>query len=219
MSDKDKNVLKELGIGEASEFEGLSMSELTAEERRLDVELKRAELAERLENSEERKRKKRERKEQFEAAMRALGLELARRRARQKGCSHRKGGLASREGLPVEGGNGDSYALLKHQLPSGDWWVTCQRCAAEWYPEDRFTGRPATVIGGFTYKDALMAPTDNSPSKSCVFRLEDQRSPEQKAAQAWQPPRNEKGELVQDELAALPGDGPLQPPAPVLRRG
>jgi len=213
-------ILKELGIGTTSEFDGLSANELTAEEKRLDVQLKKLELSERLEKSEEKRRKIQENKTRFEAAMRRIQMDLARIYARQRGCSHRKGGLAGREGLPVEGGNDDNYALLKHQLPSGDWLVTCQRCAAEWLPEDRFSGRPATVIGGFTYRDALMARTDNSPSKSAIFRLEDHRSPEQVEAEKWQPPRNEQGELIKDERALVPNsDGPLQPPAPSLRRG
>ena len=216
----DAEVLKELGVGQTSEFDGLSASELTAEEKRLDVHLKKLELAERLEKSEEKKRKIRDNKERFEASMKRIAIDLARIAARQRGCSHRKGGLASREGLPVEGGNDDNYALLKHQLPSGDWMVTCQRCAAEWFPEDRFTGRPATVIGGFTYRDALMARTDNSPSKSSQFRFEDHRSHEEIEADKWLPPRNESGQPVQNEIAIpLNNDGKLQPPAPVMRRG
>ncbi len=214
-------ILKELGVGaEPSEFDGLSASELTAEEKRLDVQLKKLELAERFEKSEAKREKIRENKARFEAAMQRIAMDLARIAARQRGCSHRKGGLAGREGLPVEGGNDENFALLKHQLPSGDWLVTCQRCAAEWTPEDRFTGKPATTIGGFSYRDALMARTDNTPSKSAVFQFEDHRTPEQKAADAWQPPRNEAGELVVDKRALpLGGDGPLQPPGPVSRRG
>lgn len=216
----DAEVLKELGVGQPSEFDGLSADELTREEKLLDVKLKKLEIAERLEKSEAKKQKIRENKERFEASMRRIAIDLARIASRQRGCSHRKGGVASREGLPVQGGNDDNYALLKHQLPSGDWMVTCQRCAAEWFPEDRFTGRPATVIGGFTYRDALMARTDNSPSKSSQFRFEDHRSPAQIEADKWEPPRDESGQPVKDEIAIpLNSDGQLQPPAPVMRRG
>jgi hypothetical protein len=211
-----EDILGELGV--TNEFDGVSTADLTAEEKRLDIELKRLELAERLEKSEERKRKKQERKEQFEAAMRAIQMELARRQARQRGCSHRKGGVAERGAKELPNGTDGVFALLKHQLPSGDWWILCQRCGGEWYPEDRFTGKPATIIGGFSYRDALMAPTDNSPSKSCVFRLEDHRSDDQIAADAWKPPRNEKGEVIKDMLAEPLGEGPLQPPPAVAKR-
>jgi hypothetical protein len=83
MSDKDTNILKELGIDpkRQSEFESKSISELSQEEKELDVKLKRLELEERREKSEERLRKVTEKKREFQAKMKALAEELARRTA------------------------------------------------------------------------------------------------------------------------------------------
>jgi hypothetical protein len=92
--------------------------------------------------------------------------------------------------------------------------VQCQRCAAEWYAADPFTGRPATVIGGISYKEALNFRTDNTSSRSCVFKYEDFRSDEQKEEEAWKPARNARGEIVADILAkpiAEEADGPSRP--------
>jgi hypothetical protein len=225
MSDKDTNILKELGINpqevakrqaQSSEFDSKSLSDLSQEEKELDVKLKRLELQERREKSEERVRKVTEKKREFQAKMKALAEELARRTAQQRGCSHRKGGTiqaGSHGKLPLEGGDADVYAVLKHQLPTGQWMIQCQRCAAEWYAADPFTGKPATVIGGITYKQALAFRTDNAPSKSCVFRYQDFRSDEQKEEESWKPARNERGEIVEDFLAkpTEEADGPSRP--------
>jgi hypothetical protein len=217
MSKKDEkdihnDVLKELGV--TNEFDSVSTQDLTAEEKRLDVELKRLELEERREAQQKRYAKKATQKAELEAKMRAIALELARRETIQRGCNHKKGGVG-KEAVIHGQGTDENYSLLKHQLPTGDWFIQCQRCGGEWYPEDRFTGRPATVIGGFTYRDALMARTDNSPSKSSVFKFTDTRTPEQIEADAWQPPRNEKGEVIKD-TRALPLNAEFsEPPQPV----
>jgi len=222
MSDKDNNVLKELGIApeRQSEFDSKTVAELSQEERELDVKLKRLELQERLEKSEAKQAKIAEKKREFEAKMKAISYDLARKRAMQRGCSHRKGGqiqAGSKGQLPLEGGDSDMFAVIKHQLPSGDWMIQCQRCGAEWLPADRFTGRPASIIGGITYRQALAFRSDNTPSKSCVFNFRDLRSPEQKEADAWKQPRNDKGELIEDDLGKplAEQDGP---PAPVHNR-
>lgn len=227
MSNQKKNeqesLLKELGIRTTpSEFDSASVPELQAENLRLENEIKKLELAEKIENLAARKRKLAQKKSEFDAKNREILMELRRRAARMVGCSHRKGGTAvagQRNPLPEGGGDADVFALLKHQLPTGDWLVTCQRCGAEWMPADRFTGKPATVIGGFTYKDALLARTDNSPSKSAVFKLEDHRTDAEIEADKWHPPVDEHGNPVKDIYAQPPNnDGPLQPPGAISRR-
>lgn len=52
-------------------------------------------------------------------------------------CNHRKGGVIKgftseliREGLNK--GTNDQYAVIKHQLMNGDWWIRCLRCGKTW---------------------------------------------------------------------------------------
>ena len=224
-SQKDKDnqaaILKELGIapGQSNEFENVSSADLLAEQTRLDVELKKLELQDRLETMAAKKRKFEEKKREFDAQNKAITDELGRRAARQRGCSHRKGGTAmagSRDPLPVGGGDADVYALIKFKLPNGDWWVSCQRCNAEWYPEDQFTGRPQTVIGGISHEQVLMFKTDNTSGESSQFRLEDNRTSGQIERDRWHPPVDEDGKEVPDIRALPPNAGKkLQPPSPV----
>jgi hypothetical protein len=211
--DKDfhNDILRDLGV--TNDFDGVSTADLSAEEKRLEVQIKRLELEEKIEAQTKRRSKKLELKREFEAKLRAIQVFLAQREALQRGCNHKKGGVG-KEAVIHGQGTDENYALLKHQLPSGDWLIQCQRCSGEWYPEDRFTGRPATTIGGFTYRDALMARTDNSPSKSAVFKFTDTRTPEQVEADRYKPPVDEQGNPVKDTLA-LPAHAQFtEPPQP-----
>jgi len=77
--------------------------------------------------------------------------------------------------------------------------------------------KPQTVISGFSWKDAFYARTDNSPSKSAVFKFVDSRTPEQVEADAWRPPRNEKGEIIKDTLS-FPLHAEFEEPPSAVRR-
>jgi hypothetical protein len=220
-TERDKELFAELGIkpGEPNEFDGKTNEDLAEEQRRLDIALKQLELSDRLETAAKKKRDRDAKRTEYAAKNKALLEEIARRAAQMRGCSHRKGGAGSSKGLPPEGGDSDMFALLKHQMPSGFWEVWCQRCGAHWEPADPFTGRPATVIGDMTYKDAVLARTDNHPSKSAVFKFEDNRTPDQIEADRWKPARNEDGSLAKDPYANPPikEGGVLQPSAPAAR--
>ncbi len=222
MNKQNDSILKELGInpGQANEFDGKSSKELLNQQTQLDVELKKLELQDRLETMASKKRKFDEKKREYEAKNRQLLDELGRRAARQRGCSHRKGGTTqagSRDPLPAQGGDAEKFALIKFRLPNGDWWVNCQRCGAEWFPQDSFTGRPETIIGGISHSQVLMLPTDNTSGESSQFGLEDNRSSSEIERDRWHPPVDENGNEVRD-IRALPpgaGSGRLQPPAAV----
>lgn len=73
---------------------------------------------------------------------------------RQSICNHRKGGMGL-EGMIA--GNDTNYAVIKHQLPNGDWLVMCTRCCKMWKKED----------AGFNA--AIGFPTDNQPSGATLF--------------------------------------------------
>lgn len=227
MSDKkkitsvDDAVLAELGIDptKPNEFDGKSNDDLAEEQRRLDVALKQLELQDRLETAAKKKRDREAKRAEYASKNKAILEELARRAAQMRGCSHRKGGQGDKYGLPREGGDSDVFAILKHQLPTGAWVCWCQRCGAQWEPADPWTGRPETVIGNFSYRDALLARTDNSPSKSAVFKFQDHRTPEQIEADRWHPPVNSDGSPAVD-IYKNPSDkeGVLQPSNPVRHR-
>ena len=212
-SDIHGDILKDLGV--SSEFDNVTTEDLTAEQKRLDIELKKLELEERLETQTKRKNKRLELKREFDAKMRAIAVALAQREMAQRRCNHKKGGLGV-EAVINGQGTDENYALLKHQLSDKTWFVQCQRCGAEWRPANRFTGESETVIGGFTYRDALKARTDNSPSKSCVFDLVDNRTPEQIAADRWQPPRDEQGNEIKS-TKALPLETEFSEPSVPVR--
>lgn len=101
-------------------------------------------------------------------------------RARQKVCTHRKGGKDIQSYVNGKG-NDQYFAIVQHMFCNGDIWVTCQRCHATWMPPARSTFTDAK--GEFDqkgydaaqkeYETVLEWPTDNSPSGSYVFKFSD----------------------------------------------
>jgi hypothetical protein len=83
---------------------------------------------------------------------------------RQGNCNHRKGGRGL-SGVQGKGTDSD-YAIIKHQMPNGDWHVFCTRCSKHWQPTDA----DAKLKGG--YFEALDWPTDNTPSGSSMFTFQ-----------------------------------------------
>lgn len=211
--------LKSIGITPTNAFEGMSEAELKAANVRMEAEIKRLELEEKSEQLQDRKRKKQAKREEFEAKNRELLNQLARIAAKQRNCTHRKGGMGQGVGHPepISPGDSDVYAVIKHQLPNGDWLVMCQRCGAEWMPQDKWSGRPASVIGGITYKEALQFRTDNTPSKSCVFNFNDSRTDEQVEKDRYKPPVDDAGNPVKDMRALPPAESFDQPSSPVRK--
>jgi hypothetical protein len=84
-------------------------------------------------------------------------LKLARNKI-QSNCNHRKGGMMDFE-VGIFPGDGDDpqFALAKHQLPDGSWFIKCLRCGKEWKE------------GDINYERALNAPTRNVSSTSIQF--------------------------------------------------
>jgi hypothetical protein len=105
-------------------------------------------------------------------------------------CTHRKGGkISARDNRVLHtGGNGEQFAVIKHQMINGDIWVRCLRCGKTWSPpvEKNFffdaKGRNvAPQDGTFNqtkfnksveqYEAAVMYPTGNSMSTSVQCRF------------------------------------------------
>jgi hypothetical protein len=138
------------------------LSALQREANELDLEIKRESVA----------KIRAERANKLQAAqMRASSTKnfLAKREAQQNRCNHRKGGRGA--GDVVSGhGNAAEYAVIKHRLPNGKFFVLCQRCGKEWHP--------GHVVGGIVlavetpgYAEALNFPTDNTASGSSTFNF------------------------------------------------
>lgn len=139
------------------------ITKLEQEERELDLELKRDKVA----------TIRAERANKLQAAnMRTQAAKnfLAQREAVQKRCNHRKGGKGAIAVINGEG-NDSNYAVIKHRLPNGKFFVLCQRCGKEWHP--------GHVVGGIVlsvatpgYDEAVGYPTDNTASGSSTFTFE-----------------------------------------------
>lgn len=105
-------------------------------------------------------------------------------------CTHRKGGkISARDNRVLHtGGNGEQFAVIKHQMINGDIWVRCLRCGKTWNPpvEKNFffnaMGKNvAPQDGTFNqarfnkaveqYEAAVMYPTGNSMSTSVQCRF------------------------------------------------
>ena len=136
------------------------LDELKRESDQLDLEIKRESVA----------KIRAERANKLEASkMRTQSTKnfLAQREASQNRCNHRKGGRGA-DAIQRGEGQAAEYAVVKHRLPHGKFFVLCLRCAKEWHP--------GHVVGGFVlsvatpgYAEALNFPTDNTASGSSTF--------------------------------------------------
>jgi len=133
---------------------------LELEEKRLDLEIKRETVA--------KIRAQRAAKlDEARAKLLATRQFLAQREANQANCNHRKGGIGA-EAVMRGQGTDAMYAVIKHKLPNGRYFVLCQRCGKEWHPGFPLLGEKETA----GYREALNFATDNSPSGSSTFIFE-----------------------------------------------
>ena len=132
-----------------------------------------------------------------ESSGRTFAQQKATDDARQKACTHKKGGVVSARNMSVlsTGGNSMQYAVIKHQMINGDMWVRCLRCGKTWLPpvKDNFyfneKGKNVAPKDGtfdpvkfdavdLEYRRAVNFETNNSPSGSvqCRFTKWDAKS-------------------------------------------
>lgn len=136
------------------------LAALELEEKKLDLEIKRETVA--------KIRAQRTAKlDEARAKMLATKQFLAQRAANQDNCNHRKGGIGADAVMRGQGTDA-MYAVIKHKLPNGRYFVLCQRCGKEWHPGFPLLSEVETK----GYKEALNFPTDNSPSGSSTFIFE-----------------------------------------------
>jgi len=133
---------------------------LEREEKMLDLEIKRETVA--------KIRAQRSAKlEEARSKNMAVLQFLAQREAIYKNCNHRKGGIGA-EAVMRGQGTDAMFAVVKHKLPNGRYFVLCMRCGHEWHPAFPLLGQKETP----GYQEAINYPTDNSPSSSSTFLFE-----------------------------------------------
>src|ERR1700675_3597412 len=164
--------------------------ELQKQERELSIEEKRGTIADRV-TKQKQKVMDREQQGKVFAAQRRED------EAKQSACTHKKGGVVSQRNLQVlsTGGNRPQFAVIKHQMINGDFWVRCLRCGKTWLPpvKDNFylnaKGKVVAPVDGVfsqekfdaaaaAYRVAVNFETNNSPSGSviCKFSKWDEKS-------------------------------------------
>lgn len=180
-----------------------SLGEMDAEIKRMEYEIKKQELAEIGLRRRERELALRDLEQRVGAAdlkdlqrqndRAAQGNTFSQQdredASRWKQCTHKKGGIATTRDVRVltTGGNGEQYAVIKHQMINGDIWVRCLRCGHTWKPplEKFFYFRAGKVVApkdgvfneaafekaGQEYLRALSFETRNSMSGSIQCRF------------------------------------------------
>ena len=164
--------------------------ELQKQERELSIQEKRGTIGDRLNKQKQKEMDRAQQGTVFAAQKRED-------EAKWSQCTHKKGGVVSQRNLQVlsTGGNSPQYAVLKHQMINGEFWVRCLRCGKTWCPpvEDNFYFNAKGKVvapkdGTFSrekfeaavveYKRAVQFETNNTPSGSviCKFSKWDEKS-------------------------------------------
>jgi hypothetical protein len=127
--------------------------ELQKQERQLSIEEKRGTIADRVTKQKQKAMDREQQGKVFAAQKREDD-------AKQSACTHKKGGVVSQRNLQVlsTGGNSPQYAVIKHQMINGDFWVRCLRCGKTWLP-------PVKDNYYFNEKGKVVAPVDGTFSQ------------------------------------------------------
>jgi hypothetical protein len=194
MSDEAKvysNAAEEIAAIELSiKRAQLADLELQKQERELSIEEKRGTIADRVTKQKQKVMDREQQGKVFAAQRREDD-------AKQSACTHKKGGVVSQRNLQVlsTGGNSPQYAVIKHQMINGDFWVRCLRCGKTWLPpvkDNYFLNAKGKVVapvdGVFSqekfdaavaaYRVAVAFETNNTSSGSviCKFSKWDEKS-------------------------------------------
>ena len=152
----------------------LEAAQLALETAKMDRELKKAELeAKQLEKQEreyhirdlkgslaKRDLEEMQLKENRQQQGETFAQQARQDKFRFSICTHKKGGTANARDTRClsTGGNGNQYAIMKHQMINGDIWVRCLRCGKTWNP-------PVESNFYFNDKGVSVAPIDGVFSK------------------------------------------------------
>jgi hypothetical protein len=131
----------------AKNIEDMNLDELDKEEKRLRV----IDLRERVSKIQARNKQLQLTKAEQEAT---FAQNERQRIAREKSCTHRKGGKD--QDLKKLKGKDQYYSIWTHQEASCEVHIMCSRCGAQWWPGDE------------GYAVASEWPTDNIASGACL---------------------------------------------------
>lgn len=170
MGNQFDDFINEKAAGKSDAEVAAELKALELEEKRLDLELKREAVA--LHRG--------RRQAQLEATqqkMQSLRNFIAQRAAQQAKCNHRKGGIGP-EALINGEGSSPMYCVIKHRLPSGNYFVICSRCGKEWHPAEPYNVEGGRVVAKDAtpgWEEAVRYPTDNTPSVSSTFFFKEEK--------------------------------------------
>lgn len=138
---------------------------------KLEKEANIQDLTERLA---ERQMKREDRSQKSRTNGDTLRIENQIKANKQRQCNHRKGGDG--QNAYVNGqGNSPQYAVMKHKVCNGDFWIRCMRCGKCWKPpiEEDYIKREDYLDAYTDYKAALNFSTLNVASTSYTFGFSD----------------------------------------------
>jgi len=104
-------------------------------------------------------------------------LVTARRRLT---CTHRKGGTITNLAAPLAtiskqllSGDSCQFAVIKHQLMNGDWFIRCMRCGTKWVRPIRkqYKTELDYLLAVKEYDDMVKCPTSGASSGSILVRF------------------------------------------------
>ena len=148
-----------------------------AEKSKVQEELEQLQLQEMREVAEAREQQRRSRTARRAAVEAGFKRDRASQERIQAACWHRKGGKGTAQ---LYQGNDTNYATITHTLSHGVTIVVCQRCGHVWRPPEKLRkGASAEEKAAYrqqadAYRTALNYPTDNEPSGTQIFILEEE---------------------------------------------
>lgn len=134
MSDTQKEEVKK-PLSRAEQLD-IEIKEAQLEEAKLSAQEKKFSVQDLKQRLGEREVKELQKKQDREAQGRTFAQQKATDDARQRACTHKKGGVVQPRDMRVlsTGGNGQQFAVIKHQMMNGDIWIRCLRCGKTWKP-------------------------------------------------------------------------------------
>lgn len=166
MSNQNEFDLENIPVADGS-IESKTNAELAAELQALELEEKKLDLEIKRETVAKIKSQRAAKLEEARAKLIATRQFLAQREANQNACNHRKGGIGADAVMRGQGTDA-MYAVIKHKLPDGRYFILCQRCGKEWHPGNVKLGMIETP----GYQEAIRYNTNNTASGSSSFLFE-----------------------------------------------
>ena len=159
-----------------SDPDTLTADELLKRAAFIELESKEAQLELTRHQNAQFKMKQQEIKDKYKSRGRELNKTLRDQDIQQSHCSHRKAGRGAE--AMINGGNSSDYAVIKHLLPTNQWYIRCLRCGKTWRPPfeiefdmDTAAGKAAFEAAKIEYQTALAFPTDNISSTGITFQF------------------------------------------------